>query len=338
MGGGLGHCRVRQMFFAEAPGPTEDKITPRIKNTASILWKIYTVLTILNALLLYWAGMPVFDSVCNALSTVAAGGFSPNSLSIAGYNSNIITWITTLFMFLAGASFIFQYKVFTQRKPSLLFKNEEFRIYFWFVIIISLVLSVSLHFNMHFGVWDSITHAFFNISTLISSTGFCSDDFIHWDYVSKVLLFTSMLFGSCASSAGGGLKVMRWLLVFKIMKAEMMKILHPKAVFDIKISDYSVPKDVLYQTLMFVSFYFAIIAISAFLLAIVEKNTVTAITGAVSALGNIGPGFGAIGPLASFEPLHWFSKVILIVDMFVGRLELIPFLVLFQKDLWIFKN
>ena len=328
----------RQMFFAEAPGPTEDKITPRIKNTASILWKIYTVLTILNALLLYWAGMPVFDSVCNALSTVAAGGFSPNSLSIAGYNSNIITWITTLFMFLAGASFIFQYKVFTQRKPSLLFKNEEFRIYFWFVIIISLVLSVSLHFNMHFGVWDSITHAFFNISTLISSTGFCSDDFIHWDYVSKVLLFTSMLFGSCASSAGGGLKVMRWLLVFKIMKAEMMKILHPKAVFDIKISDYSVPKDVLYQTLMFVSFYFAIIAISAFLLAIVEKNTVTAITGAVSALGNIGPGFGAIGPLASFEPLHWFSKVILIVDMFVGRLELIPFLVLFQKDLWIFKN
>ena len=147
-----------------------------------------------------------------------------------------------------------------------------------------------------------------------------------------------MLFGSCASSAGGGLKVMRWLLVFKIMKAEMMKILHPKAVFDIKISDYSVPKDVLYQTLMFVSFYFAIIAISAFLLAITEKNTVTAITGAVSALGNIGPGFGNIGPLASFEPLHWFSKVILIIDMFVGRLELIPFLVLFQKDLWIFKN
>ena len=241
-------------------------------------------------------------------------------------------------MFFAGVSFNLQYRAWTKLNPLILFKNEEFRVYFWFVVIISIALSISLFQNMHFGVWESITHAFFNISTLISSTGFCSDDFIHWDYVSKVLLFASMLFGSCASSAGGGLKVMRWLLVFKIMKSEMVKILHPKAVFDIKISDYSVPKDILYQTLMFVSFYFAIIAISAFLLGIIEKNTVTAITGAVSALGNIGPGFGEIGPLASFEPLHTSSKIILIIDMFVGRLELIPFLVLFQKDLWNFKK
>ena len=327
----------RQLFFAEAPGPTEDKFTPRIKNTAAALWKVYAGLTVLEILMLKHAGMSGFEALCNSLASISGGGLSPNAMSIIGF-SNAVLWVTTFFMFFAGVSFNLQYRAWTKLNPLVLFKNEEFRLYFWFVIFISLVLSISLHFNMNFGIWDSITHAFCNISTLISSTGFCSDDFIKWDYTSKVLLFTAMLFGSCASSAGGGLKVMRWLLVFKIMKAEMMKILHPKAVFDIKISDYSVPKDVLYQTLMFVSFYFAIIAISAFLLAITEKNTVTAITGAVSALGNIGPGFGNIGPLASFEPLHWFSKVILIIDMFVGRLELIPFLVLFQKDLWIFKN
>ena len=327
----------RQLFFAEAPGPTEDKFTPRIKNTAAALWKVYAGLTIVEIVFLKFAGMSGFEALCNSLASISGGGLSPNSLSIIGF-SNTVLWVTTFFMFFAGVSFNLQYRAWTKFNPLILLKNEEFRVYLGFVVIISSALSISLFYNMHFGIGESITHAFFNISTLISSTGFCSDDFVHWDYVSKVLLFTSMLFGSCASSAGGGLKVMRWLLVFKIMKSEMVKILHPKAVFDIKINDYSVPKDILYQTLMFVSFYFAIIAISAFLLGIIEKDTVTAITGAVSALGNIGPGFGNIGPLASFEPLHWFSKIILIIDMFVGRLELIPFLVLFQKDLWNFKK
>jgi trk system potassium uptake protein TrkH len=172
----------------------------------------------------------------------------------------------------------------------------------------------------------------------VSSTGFCSVDYAKWDYTSKILLFTIMLFGSCASSAGGGLKVTRWLLIFKIMKSEMMKILHPKAVYNIKIGNYSVPKDILYQTLMFVSFYFAIIAVSAFLIAIIEKNTMISIVGSVAAIGNIGPGFGSIGPLGSFADLQVSTKTILILDMLAGRLELIPFLVLFQRDLWSFKG
>ena len=178
----------------------------------------------------------------------------------------------------------------------------------------------------------------FNVASIISSTGFCSVDFANWDYASKVLLFATMMFGSCASSAGGGLKVVRWMLVYKIMKSEMMKILHPKAIVDIKVGRYSVPKEILYQTLMFVFFYIAFLVVSAFLLGLIEKNTVVAITGAVSAVGNVGPGFGLLGPLQSFEPLHAVSKIILIIDMYVGRLELIPFLVLFQKDLWSFKK
>ena len=242
-------------------------------------------------------------------------------------------------MFFAGTSFNLQYNAWAKLNPFLLFKNEEFKTYFGVVIIIALLLAGSLFANMHYTFSDSLTHAFFNVSSLVSSTGFCSADFAKWDYISKMLLFSIMLFGSCASSAGGGLKVTRWLLIFKIMKSEMMKILHPKAVYNIKIGNYSVPKDILYQTLMFVSFYFAIVSLSAFLIGLIEKDTIVAVVGSVAAVGNIGPGLGhIIGPMGSFAELSTLTKSIFIIDMIAGRLELIPFLVLFQKDLWVIKR
>ena len=328
----------RQMFFAEAPGPTEEKFTPRIKSTAAALWKIYAGLTVLEIIALKFSGMELFYAVCNSLSSISGGGLSPNYDSICSYSHSIM-WIITFFMFFAGANFNLQHKVWTKLNPFLLFKNEEFRVYFSTVVIVSVLLAFSLFANLHYTVSDSFTHAFFNVASLVSSTGFCSVDWADWDYVSKVLLFVIMLFGSCASSAGGGLKVARWLLIFKIMKSEMMKILHPKAVYNIKIGNYSVSKDILYQTLMFVSFYFAIIAISAFLVAVIEKNTVVAFVGSVASIGNIGPGLGyIIGPMGNFEGLETATKSIFILDMLAGRLELIPFLVLFQKDLWIFRT
>ena len=328
----------RQLFFAEAPGPTEEKFTPRIKSTAAALWKIYAGLTVLEIILLKICGMDWFNSVCHSFSSLSGGGFSPESNSIAGY-SHTIMWIITFFMFFAGANFNLQHKAWTKLNPLLLFKNEEFKVYFSMVTIVALLLAFSLFSNMHYTLSDSFTHAFFNVSSLVSSTGFCSIDWAKWDYGSKILLFVIMLFGSCASSAGGGLKVTRWLLIFKIMKSEMMKILHPKAVYNIKIGNNSVPKEILYQTLMFVSFYFAFMAISALLIGLIEKNTVVAFVGSVAAIGNIGPGLGnIIGPMGNFSDLTTFTKSILIIDMLAGRLELIPFLVLFQKDLWVLKK
>ena len=328
----------RQLFFAEAPGPTEEKFTPRIKSTAAALWKIYAGLTLLEFILLAYCGMDWFTALCHSLSSLSGGGFSPNQTSLIGYSHNIL-WIITFFMFFAGANFNLQHKAWTKFNPFLLFKNEEFKTYFGVVLIITLLLAFSLFANMHYTFSDSLVHAFFNISSLVSSTGFCSVDYAKWDYTSKILLFTIMLFGSCASSAGGGLKVTRWLLIFKIMKLEMMKILHPKAIYNIKIGNYTVPKEILYQTLMFVSFYFAFIVLSAFLIAILEKDTIIAVIGSVAAVGNIGPGLGpVIGPLGSFADLSVSTKIILMIDMLAGRLELIPFLVLFQKDLWVFKK
>ena len=328
----------RQLFFAEAPGPTEEKFTPRIKSTASALWKIYAGLTLICFILLTNFGMNPFEALCTSFSSLSGGGFSPNPDSLIGQSYNIL-WVITFFMFFAGTSFNLQYNAWAKLNPFLLFKNEEFKTYFGVVIIIALLLAGSLFANMHYTFSDSLTHAFFNVSSLVSSTGFCSADFAKWDYISKMLLFSIMLFGSCASSAGGGLKVTRWLLIFKIMKSEMMKILHPKAVYNIKIGNYSVPKDILYQTLMFVSFYFAIVSLSAFLIGLIEKDTIVAVVGSVAAVGNIGPGLGhIIGPMGSFAELSTLTKSIFIIDMIAGRLELIPFLVLFQKDLWVIKR
>jgi len=282
--------------------------------------------------------MEPFEALCNSFSTLSGGGFSPNQNSLIGKPYNIL-WVITFFMFFAGTSFNLQYKAWSKLNPFLLFKNEEFRTYFCIVVIMSILLAGSLFKNMHYTFFDSLTHAFFNISSLVSSTGFCSADFAKWDYTSKIFLFAIMLFGSCASSAGGGLKVTRWLLIFKIMKSEMMKILHPKAIYNIKIGNCTVPKEILYQTLMFVSFYFTFIVLSAFLIAILEKNTIIAVVGSVAAVGNIGPGLGqVIGPMGSFAHLSSITKTILIIDMLAGRLELIPFLVLFQRDLWSIKK
>lgn len=325
----------RQLFFAEAPGPTEDKFTPRIKNTAASLWKIYFGMTIIEIILLNVNGMDFFESLCTAFSSVSGGGFSPNPNSLIGY-SNIILWIVCFFVFFAGASYNLQYRALTKLNPLILFKNEEFKTYFSITLILAILLGLSLYTNSNYNFNECLTHAFFQISSTISSSGFCSVNFTDWDYTSKAILLIAMLAGGCASSAGGGIKIARWLLILKIMRAELAKILHPKAVYNIKVGNYSVPKDVLYQTLMFVSFYLAILVFSGFLIAIVEHNTTIGISGAVSAIGNIGPGLSSlIGPLGSYSNLHEISKFVIIFDMYIGRLELIPFLVLFQKEFWI---
>ncbi len=325
----------RQMFFAEAPGPTEDKFTPRIRNTASALWRIYLGLTILEIVLLYLAKMPLFDAVCNSLSTLSAAGFSPNPESIMGYHSVQITWIVLVFMFFAGASFNLQYKVISQKKPMLLFKNEEFRLYTILVLLMTGFITVSLCLNNGFGIFKNFTDALFQVVSLTTSTGSASADFIQWNYTSKAFLFVVMFMGSCASSAGGGIKMARWLVVFKTMKSEITRILHPNAIINIKVDGKTVQPEVARQIIVFVFFYFLIFAGIGVLLSIFEGDTVLGLTGAISALGNIGPSLApSLGPMGSFDGLEAASKGIMIVGMLVGRLEIIPFLVMFQKDFW----
>lgn len=329
----------RQMFFAEAPGPTEDKLSPRIRNTASALWKIYLGITLLAAILLILAGMPKFDAVCNAMSTLAAGGFSPNPQSTMGYNSDLINWIIIFFMFIAGSSFILQLKAFNQKNPLVLFKSEEFRYYTYTVLVLSSAIALVLYFTNGYTIFDALTDAFYQVISLTTSTGSASVDYCNWNFSAKLLLFIAMFTGSCAGSAGGGIKMTRWILVFKSMKSELFRILHPNAVTNIKIDNTIVQPEVVRQIIVFVIFYFLIFVISAMTVAIIEQNAVIGLSGAITTLGDTGPGFGTvIGPMGNFSSLHVLSKAFFIFNMLVGRLELMPFLVFLQRDFWSIKQ
>ncbi len=324
----------RQMFFAETPGPTEDKFTPRVRNTASILWKLYFMLTLVLILLLIIAGMPVFDAICNSFSTISAGGFSPNSESIMGYRSSLQTWLIIIFMFFAGASFNLEYKVFEKRNPLLFFKSDEFNLYLGVVLATSVLIALILCFENNYNIADAVRHSLFQVISLMTSTGSGSADYTKWSYSAQVMLFIVMFFGSCASSAGGGIKMTRWLLVIKSMKNEIVRILHPNAVVTVKIDNNVVAPEVLRQVVVFVFYYFFTFAVGAILITLIEQSHTVGLAASITALGNIGPGFGVNGPMGSFENVHVCSKIIMIVNMLVGRLELIPFLIMFQKDFW----
>ncbi len=329
----------RQMFFAEAPGPTEEKLTPRVKNTASVLWIAYSSLTLLCAICLWFAGMNPFDCICNAMSTLSAGGFSPNPESIAGYHSNAIIYIILAFMFIAGASFVVQAKVITKFDLKYLWKSEEFKFYTKIISITALILAAFLFFEMNFDIKHSLTAAFYQILSLATSTGSSSENYQLWTLNPKIILFAGMFLSSCSGSAGGGIKMTRWLILWKYIKNEMYKILHPNAVLSIKVDNVVVPNEVIRQTIFFVSAFFVIYAFTAVLLLISEKDIVIAATSSIASLGDVGPALGhVIGPDGNYSSLNVYSKIIFILNMLIGRLEIIPFLVLFQKDVWMLKK
>jgi len=327
----------RQMFFAEAPGPMEEKITPRVRHTATALWSIYISLTVIEIILLSFAGMDVFDAFCNSFSTLAAGGFSPNPESIMGYNNKMVETIVIFFMFLAGTNFALQYKVVSSGRFYLFVKSSEFMLYFSIIFISALAVALFIGFIDGYAILDALRHGFFQIVSIITSTGFASQDFEIWDVRAKVMLFAMMIIGACAGSAGGGLKVVRGLLGIKYMLREIPQTLHPKAILQIKLDKNVVPHDVLRQTLAFILMYFSIMIISAIFVSLIEDNALIGIGGTAATIGNIGPAFGALGPMSSYNDVSLMTKIIFCVNMIVGRLELIPFLVLLSPDFWHFQ-
>ena len=330
----------RQMFFAETPGPSDEKFTPRIRNTASALWKIYLAFTVLEIFLLLIAGMEPFDAVCNSFSTLAAGGFSPNPQSTLGYNSNIITVIMLVFIFISGVSFNAQYLALSKFKPWNIFKSEEVRVYTGTFLVIGTVLALTLIYNAdYFHFKDAFLHGFYQTISIMTSTGSTSADYNMWSIPSQIVLSIAFFTGGCASSAGGGLKIARWCLVYKVMKAELKKILHPNAVINIKMDSTIIPKEILTQIIIYVLFYFMIIIVSGIIVSSLEDNMLIGYASSVASVGNIGPSFPAtIGAMGSYDSLQTVSKIILILDMYIGRLEIIPFLVMLNPDFWIFKK
>ncbi len=325
----------RQMFSAESPGPVEEKITPRIRHTASWLWGIYLGLTIVQIIILKFLGMDFYNALCTTLSTVSTGGLSPNPESIMGYHNQKVVIVVAFFMFLSGANFILQYKAFIQHKWDAFIKSEEFLTYLGVTVFFSIIIALFLYSTQEGNFLNRLIDGAFQTISLMTSTGFASVDFIKWSPDAKIMLFAAMFAGGCAASTAGGIKMIRWIFLFKYIKREVAKIIHPNAVYPIRLEGRAISSDIGSQMMAFCVFYFFIFALSSFVVALLEKNPALALSGSITTLGNIGPGLSAkIGPMASFLNLCDTTKWIFIFNMLIGRLELIPFLALLHKDMW----
>jgi len=322
----------RQMFFAEAPGPEEEALTPRIRHTAAALWRLYIGLTLLQALLLHsLGGMSWFDSFCHAFTTLAAGGFSPHARSLEGYDP-AAQWIVILFMFLAGASFTLQYRAL--RRPRVLAADTEFRTYACIVVLAGLGLAVLIADGEGHGLEPAIRHGLFQSLSIVTTTGYASEDFNLWGGNALVLLGALMFIGGCAGSAGGGPKVVRLVLLAKFLAREVVVALHPRAVRHVRVGGRPVASETMRAIVGFLLAYITIFAGVAVLAGIIEDDARVGFTGSIVTLGNIGPGYGPIGPMETFGGLHTLTKLLFIFNMWVGRLEVMAVLILLHPDVW----
>ena len=323
---------VGRLFFAEAPGPTDQKLTPHIRQTAVVLWRLYAGLTLAEFLALSLAGMPYYDSLCHAMTTLAAGGFSPHSLSIAGYENAAVEWIICVFMFLAGANFALQYRALLGR-PGLLFRDEEFRAYATIVVVAALCLT-GFVWRAGAEVSEAVRQGLFQALSILTTTGYASVDFQLWGDRAGIVLLTLMFIGGCAGSAAGGPKVLRHVLIGRYTLTELRRTLHPRAVLPVKISGRVVPADVMRTVLVFFLFYVVMTTLCVIAIVLLGADLITGITATMATLGNVGPGLGLVGPMANYGHLHPLSKVVLTGAMWIGRLEVLTVLALLRPEVW----
>ncbi len=328
----------RQMFSAESPGPTDGKFTPRVKSTAAVLWNMYAAFTVVLTIILKFMGMPLYDAVCNAMSTISCGGFSPNPDSIIRYNYPQFVWIIAFFMFLSGTGFSMLYRVFIQKRIKILFKNDEFFTYLALTLFCALAITVVLIFDKTYDISTAIEESLFQTVSVITTTGFTTVDYTKWPFVAQMILATLFFTGACAGSASGGLKIIRLVFVYKYIRRELFKILHPNAVVPVRVNGSTVPNEIMAQMMSFVIFYFGIFAITAFISTMIEHNASIGCSGAIASLGNVGISFGLLGPTGNFDFLQTSTKIIFIFNMLIGRLELIPFLALLHPDFYYIKK
>ena len=328
----LADDRSIHILRAEAPGPTVGKLMPRMKDTAKVLYLIYLVMTVVLILLLWLGGMSLFDSFVHAFGTAGTGGFGIKSASIGYYNSAYIDWVITIFMMLFGVNFNLYYFMLLRRWKDAFFNSEL--IAYWGIIIGSVAL-ISINIRGYFNsIADTVRYAAFQVSTIITTTGFATTDFNLWPSFSKAILVLLMFIGACAGSTGGGIKVSRLLLMGKMVKKETRRMIHPRAVSLIKMDGKVVSEDTLSGVTAYMVTYLAIMCVSVLLLSIDGFDLESTATAMIACLNNIGPGLGMVGPTGSFAGFSAFSKLVLSFDMLFGRLEIFPMLMLFSPSVW----
>ena len=322
----------RELFFAEAPGTDDDKVAPQIRRTAALLWRLYAGLTLLMIVALLMTGMPLFDSVCNTFATIAAAGFSPHPLSIAGYRNAAAEWVIIVFMFVAGANFALQYRALMRRDWRVFGDDEELRAYAGVVIVATIAVALAIRTTV--GSDEMFRAALFQVLSIMTTTGLASVDFNLWNDQAKAVLLGLMFIGGCAGSAGGGPKVVRHLLLARYTLQELRRTLHPRAILPVKLSGRVVPAPIMQGVIVFFLFYMLTFGIVSAIVILLGADLVTGISASAAAIGNVGPGFGQVGPMASYADLHPVSRIVLTLAMWIGRLEVLTVLVILRSEAW----
>ncbi len=322
-----------QLIQAEAPGPTVDRLTPRIAGTAKLLWFIYVGFTAAETLLLLLGGMDLFDALTHTFGTLGTGGFSTKNASVGHYKSAYIEGVITLFMLLAGINFTLHYRLLTGRlKP--IFRDSELKAYLLIFSSATVVVAFSLYGISHQTVGECLRYASFQTASILTSTGFASEDFEKWPLLGQIILFILMFVGGCSGSTSGGIKVMRIVVLFKQAVNEMKRLIHPRGVFTLKMSGSMVKKDIVYGVSGFFFLYITVLLTVTAIVASAGHDITTSFTAVLTTLGGIGPGFGKVGPADNYSFFEDYVKWALSFAMLAGRLELYTVLVIFLPRFW----
>lgn len=319
------------LMKAESPGPSVEKLVPRVKSTALILYGVYTALTVLEIILLAVTGMTLFDAINMGLATAGTGGFGILNSSAADYSS-CHQIILTVFMILFGVNFNIYYLILCRRAKDI-WQSEELKAYFAIILTSGLLIAYNIRGLMS-SPFEALKHSFFQVASIITTTGFSTADFNEWPTFSCVILVLLMFCGACAGSTGGGMKVSRLMIMVKTAIKELFTIKHPHGIRTLKIDGRVVEHETVRSVNTFVVFYAMIYAVSMLLLSLNNFDFTTTFTAVAATINNIGPGLSKVGPMGNFSIFSVFSKVVLMFDMLAGRLELLPMIVLFSPMTW----
>ncbi len=320
------------MMRAEVPGPVMSKVAPRMRRSTGILYAIYAGMTVLMIALLCIGGMPLFDSICHTFATAGTGGFSTKNLSIGFYNSYYIQTVIAVFAMLFGVNFTVYFLLLVRDFKTIL-KSSEIWVYFGINAVATALIAANTY-GMYTSVRDTVHHAFFQVSSIMTTTGFSSTDFDQWPALSKAILLVLMVIGTCAASTGGGLKISRLIILLKSARNEVLKILYPRSVYVVKLDNKPVSEQTLSGVVGYFTIYCIICVVSVLLIAIDKDDFVSAFSAVIACVNNVGPGLGMVGPMQNYHHLSGFSKIVLSANMLIGRLEIFPMLLLFSPRMW----